>query len=125
MQPWKGLWLVAVSVIHTVFALVVFPKILISIIERGVFNSVGADPMIGAVVWFVLFGVVLFICGLSIFELEKARPGPLPRSLGWSLLALVLLGGVLMPVSGFWLALPPAISILLGKPSDDPAATKL
>jgi len=64
MKQWIGRWLMGVSIIHTIFAFVVFQNVLISLIQRGVFNTVGNDPMAGAVVWFVLFGVVLFICGL-------------------------------------------------------------
>lgn len=113
MKHWIGRWLIGVSVIHTLFAIVVFRDVLSSLIRRGVFNTVGSDPMTGAVVWFVLFGVALFVCGLAISALEKASSDPLPRSLGWSLLTLVALGVVLMPASGFWLAIPPAVAILL------------
>jgi len=115
MKHWIGRWLIAVSIIHTVFAAVVFDNVLVSIIRRGVFNTVGNDPMTGAVVWFVLFGVALFICGLAVSALERSN-SPLPRSLGWSLMVLVALGVVLMPASGFWLAIPPAIAILLRSP---------
>lgn len=115
MKRWIGRWLIAVSVVHTLFAIVVFHGALSSIIQRGVFNTVGSDPMTGAVVWFVLFGAVLFICGLAVSALEQSSPNRLPRSLGWSLLALCILGVVLMPASGFWLAFPPALAILLRK----------
>jgi len=115
MKQWRGYWLMVVSAVHTAFAIAIFNEVLVSIVKRGVINTVGTDPMTGAVVWFVLFGVMLFICGLTISELEKSLPGALPRSIGWSLLILILLGVTLMPASGFWLALPPAISILIGK----------
>lgn len=111
-RRWVGRWLIVVSVIHTLFALVVFGRVLRSLVERGLFNTVGKDPQVAAVAWFVLFGVVLFIAGLAVDALEAARV-PLPRSLGWSLLALVALGLVLMPASGFWLALPPAVALLV------------
>jgi len=116
MKCWIGRWLIAVSAIHTLFAIVMFHSVLSSIVQRGVFNTVGNDPMAGAVVWFVLFGVVLFICGLAVSALEQSSPNRLPTSLGWSLLALSILGVVLMPASGFWLAFPPALVILLRKP---------
>jgi hypothetical protein len=124
MKQWKGRWLVLVSVLHTAFAVALYPEVLVSIIKRGVFNTVGSDPLTGAVIWFVLFGAMLFICGLTLAELEKSSSAPLPRPIGWSLLILVLLGVTLMPVSGFWLAFPPAISILLGKPSAKLADTE-
>jgi hypothetical protein len=38
---------------------------------------------------------------------------PLPRFLGWTLLAFAMAGIVLMPVSDFWLLLPPAVGILV------------
>ena len=121
MKHWIGRWLIAVAVIHTLFAIVVFRSVLFSIIQRGVFNTVGNDPMTGVVVWFVLFGAVLFICGLAVSALERSSPN-LPASLGWSLLALSVLGVVLMPASGFWLAFPPALAILLRKPRIQSAA---
>lgn len=116
MKHWIGRWLIGVSIIHTAFAFVAFGNVLLSIVQRGVFSTVGNDPMTGAVVWFVLFGVVLFICGLAVLALEQSSSNPLPRSLGWSLLALGALGVVLMPASGFWLAIPPALAILLRRP---------
>jgi uncharacterized membrane protein YccF (DUF307 family) len=115
MRYWKGSWLMGVAVIHTGFALAVFGDELRGVVARGVFDSVGTDPMVGTVVWFVLFGAMLFVCGLAVAALEHATLGELPRSLGWSLAALATLGVVLMPASGFWLAYPPAIAILARK----------
>jgi hypothetical protein len=115
MRYWKGSWLMGVAVIHTGFSVAVFSKELREVAARGVVDSVGTDPMIGAVVWFVLFGAVLFICGQAVAKLEQATLGELPKPLGWSLLALATLGVVLMPASGFWLAYPPAIAMLTRK----------
>lgn len=115
-KHWIGSWLIGVSILHTVFALFVFRSTLLSIYHRGVFNVVGTDPMTAAVVWFTLFGVALFICGLLIQQLETAASGQLAKSIGWSLLLMSLAGVILMPDSGFWLILPPAIVVLLRKP---------
>lgn len=112
MNIWIGRWLIAVAVVHTAFAIVVFKDVLLAVLQRGVFNSVGSDPMTAAVVWFVLFGIALFICGIAVHALERSA-APVPKSLAWSLLAMTLLGVVLMPSSGFWLAFPPAIALLL------------
>ena len=122
MKRWIGRWLIGVSIIHTLFAVVVFGKVLLSVVQRGVFNTVGTDPMVGAVVWFVLFGAALFICGLVVSTLERSSPTPLPKSLGWSLLALATLGAILMPASGFWLVFPPAIAVLARKSNAQLAA---
>jgi hypothetical protein len=116
MKHWKGRWLIAVSIIHTLFAFAVFGKVLSSIVQRGVFDTVGNDPLTGAVVWFVLFGLALFICGLAVSALERLPNSSVPKSIGWSVLAMTVIGVVLMPASGFWLAIPPALAILLQKP---------
>jgi hypothetical protein len=110
---WKGLWLLAVAVVHTVFAAVVFQPQLREIVRRGVFDSLGTDPMLGAVAWFVLFGGVLALLGWAIALVERntaLAPVSL-RALGGGVLALTLLGIALMPASGFWLALPPALAL--------------
>lgn len=112
MKPWIGTWLMIVAAIHTAVAVWIFGDRLWGLAVAGLFDSVGDDPMIGAIVWFVLFGAVLFICGQAVAKLELATRGDLPKPLGWSLLALAALGVVLMPVSGFWLAFPPAIAVL-------------
>ena len=111
MKRWIGNWLMGVAVLHTGFAVAVYGGVLRGIAERGVFDTVGDDPLTGAVTWFVLFGVLLFACGMAIAALERAD-APTPRSLGVCMLALTVLGVVLMPASGFWLALPPAIAML-------------
>ncbi|GLR12065.1 hypothetical protein GCM10007907_08550 [Chitinimonas prasina] len=121
MKQWIGRWLIGVAVIHTVFGVVVFGKELLGIVQRGVFDTVGTDPMTGAVVWFVLFGAVLFICGQAVSRLEASSPAGLPKGMGWSLLALGVLGVVLMPASGFWLVFPPAIAMLVKRGGAKPA----
>jgi hypothetical protein len=112
MKPWIGAWLIAVAALHTVFALVVFGDPLRGLLARGLFDAIGGDLRSAVAAWFLLFGLLLFVFGLAVAALERAG-GPLPASLGWSLLGLALLGVVLMPASGFWLAFPPAIAILL------------
>ncbi len=122
MKVWIGRWLVVVATIHTAFAVAVFGGTRTGLVRRGLLDTVGSDPLTGAVVWFVLFGGVLAIAGLAISALERSAAGNVPKSLGWSLLALCVLGVVLMPASGFWLAFPPALAILLRKPRDRAAA---
>ncbi len=112
MKYWIGKWIVAVSIVHTILAFVVFPEVISQIFLDGVFDSIGVDPLRGAVVWFLLFGFVLFALGLATNIIEEISNGDIPVSIGFSLLFVILLGVVLMPVSGFWLALPPALTII-------------
>ncbi len=115
MKYWIGKWIVAVSIVHTIFAFVVFPEVILQIFLDGVFDSIGVDPLRGAVAWFLLFGFVLFGWGLAINIIEEMSNGDVPASIGFSLLSIVLLGIILMPISGFWLALPPALMIVYKK----------
>ena len=113
MKSWIGLWIIGISIIHTVFALIFFRAGLDSIVKDGIFNTVGQDPLRAASVWFLLFGFLLFILGLVLVAWEKSTRTPLPVSAAWGLLFLGVLGIALMPVSGFWLIFPPVVAILL------------
>lgn len=109
---WIGRWLILVAILHTLFAAVVFGKVLLNIVQRGVFNTVGQDPMTGATVWFLLFGAVLALMGMAIHTLEQSSDFTSARAIGIGTLLLTILGIVLMPASGFWLALPAAFGLL-------------
>jgi hypothetical protein len=116
MRHWIGPWLMGTAVIHTVVASVQYWDVIGSIVDGGVFNTVAGDPVIGAVVWSLLFGCVAMIGGFAVNALERAAV-PLPKTLGGCLLALAIVGAVLVPVSGFWLLFPAAITILLRRSS--------
>ena len=113
MKRWCGRWMIGVAAIHTLFAVVVFWDILQDIAARGVFDSVGEDPTRGAVSWFVLCGFFLAILGLAVDAME--RVGQRSRAVGVALLLTSLFGIILMPASGIWLLLPPAIAMLSGR----------
>jgi len=111
MRRWQGRWLLAVAALHTLVGVVEFHPVLAELLHAGVIDSIGRDPLRGAVSWFLLFGWVLALVGLGLDRLEQqGLSGGV--WLGWGLLGLVALGGALMPVSGFWLALPPAIALV-------------
>ncbi len=110
MTRWRGRWLLAVSVMHTVFALVVFRAPLAAMARDGMLDAVRGDPTRAAVAWFVLFGGALAVAAVAIDQLEVAR-APL-RTIGLATLAMTALGIVWMPASGFWLALPAALSMI-------------
>ena len=103
-----------VAAIHVLVAGFQYRGVLLTALERGIFNTVAGDSAVGAVVWSLLFGILAGIGGFAVAELE-AFSRPLPKLLGWSLLSLAILGCVLVPISGFWLLFPPAITILATK----------
>ena len=113
-----GLMLVVIAAIHQVVGVLVgigldpsvsFPGAppFVSIVEGGVWNTVGSDPWRASIVWFLLWGFVLALVGLLAHQTERAGLA-LSRTFAVSLTALCVLGVVLMPASGFWLGFAPA-----------------
>lgn len=112
-RPWKGRWLLAVALLHTVVGAILFAPQWQALWQRGVFNAVAGDVHLGNAIWFLLFGAVLALLAWEVTALERSQPPAALRPMGWCLLALVLAGVVLMPVSGFWLVLPAALALLV------------
>lgn len=110
-RVWIGHWLMAVAALHTLFALAFLHKPMLDIVQRGIFNTVGQDPMTAAAAWFLLFGALLALLALAITPLERMGNYGALRRQGWGLIALSVLGVILMPTSGFWLALPAGIAL--------------
>lgn len=111
-RAWIGHWLMSVAALHTLFALVVLRRPLLGILQRGVFNAVGQDPLSGLAVWFLLFGFGLALLAQAVTALERSGQLQALRRQGWGVLALSVCGVVLMPASGFWLAFPAGIALL-------------
>lgn len=61
--------------------------------------------------WFGVTGVSLLLLGDLARSVER-RGDDLPRSLGWGLAGTALLGGTVVPRSGFWALLLPAWAVL-------------
>ena len=114
MRNWIGNGMIVISIIHTVFAIVMFQETWKVVFEKGIFNSVGEDAQIAGVIFFFLWGALFFIFGLTIRALEKNNI-LLPKILGYGLFFHALLALIFVPESGFWLLFIPAISILIRK----------
>lgn len=109
---WIGRYLVAVALIHTAFGLIAGAGTLRQMLAIGVFNSAEATHMSQALSWYLLFGAPLALLGMSITLLERSGTLAGTRGLGIGLLCLLVAGVVLMPMSGFWLIIPPVIALL-------------
>ncbi len=115
-RHWIGHWLMLVAAIHTVFGLVVFRADLLAMAQLGFADTVGQDPRRAAVAFFMLFGFLLAVLALATTALERNGQQAALRPVGWSLLLMCAVAVVLMPASGFWLAVP-ALWALLRKPT--------
>jgi len=109
---WIGRYLIVVAALHTIVAFLIYGQVFMDILARGVFNTINRDPLRSAAIWFLLFGGPLLLLGVSIHSLES-KPGFTEASaLGLGILLCCLLGVILMPVSGFWLAMPAGIALM-------------
>ena len=113
-RQWIGRWTLIVGALHTLVGFAVFAAPLGALAQRG-FNGLGdRDPLRNLAFWFVFAGIYLVLAGHLADRLERA--GTLPRSFGWTLLVTTIVGVVLAPASGFWLAFPPAIASAFARP---------
>jgi hypothetical protein len=112
MSRWIGRWIVAVSAIHTIFGVTVFRAVLAEIARAGIWNSIGEGPMRAAVAWFLLSGFFMAVLGLTVDTIEQSGQQRPLRAAGIGLFLTIIVGIVLMPASGFWLLLPPALAMI-------------
>ncbi len=110
MRAWIGKSVIAVGVIHLLFGLVFMHSVLAVLWSEGLFNTVNGEPPREMVFWFFVAGFLLLIVGGLVDRLETSGLG-LPKFLSWSFLALVIVGIIVMPISGIWLLVPPLIGM--------------
>ena len=102
-----GWLLMAVAALHAAFGMWTGRRALLAMARDGFVNAV--DPHLDRtlIFWFLLMSPFLWIVGRFALWLASEGRRP-PVWLGRSLLALALICAALMPLSGFWLILPPA-----------------
>ena len=113
MKYWKGHWIIVIAMLHTAVAFVQFHEQYVEMIAAGLVNSI-ENLHQGVAVWFILFGILIFVSGLLILSLEKAEQN-IPMPAIYALLVLAISGVVTMPVSGFWLLFPPVLAFMFQK----------
>ncbi len=105
MKVSAGVLLILIGIGHTFVGIWFGQEPLSEITRSGWVNSVNPQqPERMAVFWFLFTGFVAMLLGASLRWIE--RQGPIPAGIGWTLLAFGIVGGLMMPVSGFWLLLP-------------------
>lgn len=109
-KRWIGRWVIAVSILHTMFGLVAFTPAIREMLDAGLWDSVGLNPMRRLAMWFLLGGGFMLVAGLAIDVCEHT--GGTLRAIGWALLVITLITIILVPLSGAWLLLPPAIAMI-------------
>lgn len=118
-------WIVGVGVLHCAIFLWFGRRVIGAIAADGFWNSIGPARERQVIFWSLLVGVLSIVLG-SLASWIVRQGHALPASLGWQLLALTLTCGALMPASGVWLLLVPALLIVAfptGKSKWDTAPT--
>lgn len=110
MKRWIGLYLMVVGVLHTIVGTVLFRPTLQSLVQEGVWNTLGKIPERHLAFWYLMVGLALIVLGALVDWNEKNRT-PLPVRLAVGLAVIALVGVVMMPLSPFWLLVPAAIAI--------------
>jgi hypothetical protein len=105
-----GTLLVATGVLHNLVGFAMGAPWLVEIAADGFVGAIEPEPMRMTLFWFVWFGWMLIFAGGLLGELE--RRGGIPAVFGWGLLGVAVGGGLAIPASGFWLAVPQALLIL-------------
>lgn len=111
-RTWTGWWVATVGMLHTLFGIVVYAPGWAGIARQRFWNSVDGDVTREHAFWFTAFGPATILLGALMVWVEKHARQSLPRFVGYSLLAAVAVWGVLMPVSGMWLLIPPGVAIV-------------
>ena len=115
-MAWIGKWLFAVGVIHLSFGLVFMHDTLALLLSEGLWNTVNGQPVREAVFWFLCAGIMLLIVGVLVNRVERGGL-PIQPFVTWSFAALVLVGVIVMPISGIWLLIPPVVGMLMRRRS--------
>ena len=110
-MAWIGKWLFAVGVIHLSFGIVFMHETLALLWSERLWNTVNGQPIREAVFWFLCTGIVLLIVGVLVNQVEREGLA-IPRFVTWSFAGLVVVGVVVMPISGIWLLIPPAAGMV-------------
>ncbi|MBW4623064.1 MAG: hypothetical protein KME17_27355 [Cyanosarcina radialis HA8281-LM2] len=121
-----GFWWIAVSAIHGLAGIVFYFEQWRSIAQDGWFNVIAPNlstPIFDRedAFWFMFLTPILFLLGKLCLWADRQKL-TFPISIGGILLATVLVGIFLMPISGLWLLLPPSIMLLQPSKLSDSAS---
>ena len=110
-RAWIGKAIVGIGAIHSAFGLVVFHAEYVRWFREGLWNTVNGQPYREFPFWFLAFGILTIIFGAFVDSVERKSEN-LPPFLGWSLLVFTIVVVFIMPISGGWLLLAPALGAI-------------
>lgn len=111
-----GWWWIGVSILHTLGGIILYFPQWQEISQAGWFNVAAPDPLAPifpreAAFWFILLSPFIYLVGELCLWAHRQKL-VFPLSIGIVLLSTMSIAVFFVPVSGFWLGLPPSIMML-------------
>lgn len=110
MKNRVGLIVIVIGILHAVLGVIKFSEVFMQMIFEGLFNT-GTGSHRGWAVWFTVTGIVFIILGFALKFMEESKLN-IPNNIGWGLVGIAILGGFIIPLSGFWALILPGILII-------------
>ncbi len=98
------------GLLHQAVGLLVAGDLVVAALRDGYVGAFEVDAQRAVMFWYFVSGFFMLFAGRALAEIERERP--LPAGLGWWLLGIGVLGGLAIPLSGFWLAVPQGLLVL-------------
>jgi uncharacterized membrane-anchored protein YitT (DUF2179 family) len=108
-----GLLFVGTGMLHTALGVLLFGNHLVAIYSAGLINGIGQHFDRGFAFWFVFAGLLMIILGYLMDWVVRKNQLRLPKSFGYLLIEVCLIGILVMPIGGFWLILLQGIYIVI------------
>lgn len=113
MKNRVGFIIIVIGILHTILGVIKFSEVFSQMMLEGLFNT-GIGSHRGWAVWFTVTGIVFIILGFALKFIEESKLN-IPNNIGWGCLGVAILGGIIIPLSGFWALLLPGILIISSK----------
>jgi len=117
MKIWRysGIFLILTGLLHIAVGILLFKDTFAEYINNGIINSVTENSVQETGFWFLVCGTLVIMWGLTMHHYIRKTYKPAPKFLGYFLLIISLIGGLIVPISGFWLFVPQALIIIMAK----------
>ena len=104
MKRYVGELTILLSLGHLGVGAILYASALGEIGRNGIIAAVPDFGDATTAFWFMAFGIMLAWIG-QLARNHQQETGKLPNQFGWQLIAIGLIGGLMMPISGFWWAI--------------------
>lgn len=104
-MKWIGYWMIVIAALHLAAAFAVYGDSYLSMASDG-FWATGSTDTTKLAFWFVIASPFMFLVGLLVLNMQS-----IPLSAGITLTVIAVAGAIVIPASGFWLVIPPALAM--------------